>query len=56
MDSKESVVMADDNMGPSTVVAVKTLRKPLFPIPEAEASSRAPTPTGFDGASGSKRP
>jgi hypothetical protein len=56
MDSKEPVGMVDDNMGPSIVVATKTPRKPLSLIPEVGASSRAPTPIGFDGASGSKRP
>jgi hypothetical protein len=64
MDLEESVKMADDNMGPSTAAATKTPRKPLSPIPEVGATSRAltpkrprsSTPVGVDGASGSKRP
>jgi hypothetical protein len=63
MESEESVGMVDDNMGPSTVVAAKTLQKPLSPIPEGGASSRAPTPkrhqsptpVGVEEVSGPKR-
>jgi hypothetical protein len=64
MESEESVGMADDNTRPSTTAAVKTPQKPLSPISEAEASSRAPTPkrprspthVGVDKALGPKRP
>jgi hypothetical protein len=64
MDSEESVGMADDNMGPPTAATVKTLRRPLSPIPEVGATSRASTPkrpqsltpVGVVGTSGSKRP
>jgi hypothetical protein len=44
MESKESVGMADDNMGLSTTTAIKIPRKPLSPIPEVGASSLALTP------------
>jgi hypothetical protein len=44
--SKDSVGMADDNMGISPKVVVGTLRKTLSPIPETGNSSRAPTPKG----------
>jgi hypothetical protein len=44
MESEEFVGMADDNMGLSTTTAMKTPRKPLSPIPEVGASSRALTP------------
>ena len=64
MDLKESVGMGDENMGPSTATAKKIHRKPLSPILEAGASSRAPTPkrpqsstpAEVDRASRSKRP
>jgi hypothetical protein len=64
MESKESVGMAGDNMGPSTTVAAKTPQKVLSPIPEARTSSRAltpqrprsPTPIEVEKATGSKRP
>jgi hypothetical protein len=36
--------MAEDNMGPSTTMAVKTPRKALSPIPEAKTALRALTP------------
>jgi hypothetical protein len=51
-------------MGPSIAAATKTPQRPLSPIPEARASSRAPTPKRprssthirVDRASGLKRP
>ena len=62
MESEESVGMRDGNMGPSTAAVEKTPRKPLSPIPEARASSWAPTlkrprssiPAEADRASGRK--
>ena len=56
--------MADDNIGPSTTIVVKTPRKPLSPILEVGATSRAPAPkrpqspnpAGVDRLLGSKRP
>ena len=64
MDSEESVGIRDNQTGPPNAVVKRTPRKPLSPIPEAGASSRAPTPTRprspildeFDRASRSKRP
>jgi hypothetical protein len=61
---EESVGMADDNMGPFVSAATKTPQRPLSPILEVGASSRAPTPkrprslthAGVDRASSSKRP
>ena len=44
MDSEESVGMEDNHTGPSNAVIEKTPRKHLSSIPEAGASSRAPTP------------
>jgi hypothetical protein len=44
MDSEESTGMGDDNMGPSTTAAARTPQKPLSPIPEVGATSRASTP------------
>jgi hypothetical protein len=44
MGSKDSVGIADDNLGPSTVTATKTPQKPLSAVPEMGASSRALTP------------
>jgi hypothetical protein len=44
MELEDSVGMADDNMGPSPLAAMRTPRKALSPIPEVGTSSRAPTP------------
>ena len=44
MESKESMGMGDNNIGPSTAAVEKTPRKTLSLIPEVEASSPAPTP------------
>jgi hypothetical protein len=44
VESEDSVGMADDNLGPSTVAAAPTPQLPLSTIPEQGASSRAPTP------------
>jgi hypothetical protein len=63
LELEESIGMADDNMGPSVAAIAKTLQRSLSPIPEARASSRAPTPkrprspthAGVDKASGLKR-
>jgi hypothetical protein len=44
MDSEESAGMEDDNMGPSTAAAARTPQKPLSPISEVRATSRASTP------------
>ena len=64
MDSEESMGMGDNQRGPPNAVVERTPRKPLSPIPEAGASSWAPTPTRpqspildeSDKASRSKRP
>ena len=64
LESKESVGMGDNHTGPSNAAVEKTPQKPLTPILEARASSRAPTPKRpqslifkeDDSASRSKRP
>jgi hypothetical protein len=64
MGSEDSVGMVDENLGPFTVAAAQTPRKPLSTILKMGVSSRAPTlerPRSlalnkFDRASGSKRP
>ena len=64
MDSEESVGMGGNQTGPPNAAVERTSRKPLSLIPEAGASSRAPTPTRprspildeSDRASRSKRP
>ena len=44
MESEESVGMADHHSGPPNAAVKKTPRKPMSPIPEVRASSRAVTP------------